>query len=347
MNVTHSGASTQRNAADQQARAVRDVCQLGYSEAESTFLYRVAGAGGYFVRRQFLACTGHCDGRAVVDFTRRLEARRHASVLQLKRGTHVYHLSSRALYAAAACEDRKRARRRRPDISIRIRLMALDVMLGHPDVAFLVTDDDRVACLTGLLNGKDYLPRRTFKARNGATGSRAFVDNVMIGVETRGGALRPVLVYLDAGSARVLGFRGLLKRYEDLLGRLDGWRLLHVSDASRGGMKAARDYSEWAQAVDRERRDARLVEEVLTYFRLRRLWEEKRYKELTTETVYWFVDNRARVASHADEFYELWLQSGDASVRDLLAVSGKASFSAAGSFEAVVLPYSYPFDPCL
>ena len=97
----------------------RRIERLDYSLAEAAFLCRVAKAGGYFLRRQFLDFTGQRMGQAVVDFTTRLVQSGHATVEVLGRGTHVYHRSSRAMYLAAGCEDIKRLRRRRPPSSVK------------------------------------------------------------------------------------------------------------------------------------------------------------------------------------------------------------------------------------
>jgi hypothetical protein len=83
------------------------------------FLFRVARAGGYFLRRQFFAATGQQEGRAfaatgqqegraVVDFAHKLLGLRRATTLRFRSNTLVFHLSSGALHNAARCEDRKR-----------------------------------------------------------------------------------------------------------------------------------------------------------------------------------------------------------------------------------------------
>ncbi len=139
---------------------------LDYSPAEAAFLCRVAKAGGYFVRRQFLDFAGQRMGQAVVDFTGRMVRSRHATADVRCRGTHVYHLSSRAIYLAAGCEDIKRLRRRRPLASVKTCLMTLDVLLAHPHLRFMARLDERVAWVEKVLMGAAYIPRRSFKTRS-------------------------------------------------------------------------------------------------------------------------------------------------------------------------------------
>ena len=66
---------------------------LGYAPREAAFLACVTRHGGYFVRRQYLDWMACTKGRAVVRFTRRLLASRHATRQTFCRTTHVYHLA--------------------------------------------------------------------------------------------------------------------------------------------------------------------------------------------------------------------------------------------------------------
>src|SRR6516164_8383831 len=114
---------------------VTEVGALGYTPRESAFLTCVARHSGYFVRRQFLEWIGRQHGQTVVDFTDRLVSRRHATVQTFCRTTQVYHLSAKALYTGDT-EPTVSQRRRRPAVSIKARLMALDVVASRPRVAF-------------------------------------------------------------------------------------------------------------------------------------------------------------------------------------------------------------------
>jgi len=329
-----------------------DACQielLDYSPAEAAFLCRVAKAGGYFLRRQFLDFTGQRMGQAVVDFTGRLVRSRHATAEVLGRGTHVYHLSSRAIYLAAGCEDIKRLRRRRPPTSVKTCLMALDVLLAHPHVRFMARLDERVAWVETLLMGAAYVPRRTFKTRgDGPTTTKLFVEKAMIGVPVDGRAsVRVWFVYLEGGSAPTLGFPAFLRKHQQLLARVGKWRLVYAADAERHTQRARRDFNHWVGLERRERctLDPARVEVVLDYFRLRDAHAANRWQEFTTESFNRFLDLRDSFKGEAEGLYAYWRQQGDAVVWDTLtAADGVSVLTAPSTFEALVLPHSYPVE---
>lgn len=327
----------------------RRIERLDYSLAEAAFLCRVAKAGGYFLRRQFLDFTGQRMGHAVVDFTGRLVRSRHATAEVLGRGTHVYHLSSRAIYLAAGCEDIKRLRRRRPRTSVKACLMALDVLLAHPHVRFMARLDERVAWVETVLMGAAYIPRRTFKTRgDGPTTTKPFVEKVMIGVpvDARASA-RAWFVYLEGGSAPTLGFAAFLRKYQHLLSRVGKWRLTYAADAERHAQRARREFKHWAGLDQRERctLDPARVEVVLDYFRLRDAHAANRWQEFTTESFNRFLDLRDAFNGEADGLYAHWREQGDAVVWDTLtAADGVSVLTAPSTFDALVLPHSYPVE---
>jgi hypothetical protein len=331
---------------------VRDLESLDYSPVEAAFLCRALRAGGYFLRRQFLAFSGSKAGERVIDFTRRLEQRHHATVTVCHRRTHVYHLISRPLYVAAGCEDRKRARRRRPPASIRTRLMALDVILTHPGVLFLVTSEGRVDWFKWLLlRGDDCLPTRTFRAGAGQPATtRPFAENVMIGVSVARRQRYPSFFYLEGGRAPVLGFGSFLRRYQPLLSRQWKWSVVFVTDAERHAVRARREYRHWAGLDERDRclDDVARVEAMLQYFRLREAHAAERWRDFTTETFNWFLEKRARLKGEADGLYAHWETKGDAAVWDaLIAADGASPLTAEDAFEPVVIADAYPFEPSL
>ena len=323
--------------------------RLDYSLAEAAFLCRAAKAGGYFLRRQFLDFTGHRMGQTVVSFTGRLVQSGHATVEVLGRGTHVYHLSSRAVYLAAGCEDIKRLRRRRPPSSVKTCLMVLDVLLAHPHVRFMARLDERVAWVETVLMGAAYMPRRSFRARgDGPMTTKPFVERVMIGVpvDARASA-RAWFVYLEGGSAPTLGFAASLRKYQHLLSRVGKWRLTYAADAERHAQRARREFRHWAGLDQRERctLDPARVEVVLDYFRLRDTHAANRWQEFTTESFNRFLDLRDAFKGEADGLYAHWRQQGDAVVWDTLtAADGVSVLTTPGTFEALVLSHAYPVE---
>jgi hypothetical protein len=318
---------------------------LGYSPVEAAFLCRVVIAGGYFLQRQFLAFSGQHPGHAVVSFTERLARRRHATVVSARHGTRVYHLCSRRLCEATGGDLRKRARRRRPAASVKVRLMALDVVLEQPSARFFANPEQRLTWLSTRALGDGCLPTRAFKA--GATGlltHRAFVENVMLGVVSESSKVdRPLWVFVDAGAAPVLGFEGFLRRYEMLFARLGTWRLVHASDATRLAVRAQRTYDRWADVY--EGGNSLSTDDLLAYFRLREAYEAERWRDFTTDKLNAYLDTTQLLNGRADPLYARWLVAGDQVVVDA-AQGGRplSSLKDAGAFEAIVLPHTYPID---
>ncbi len=115
---------------------------LGYTDREAAFLYLVAVHSGYFVRRQFDYFTDRNKGSIVMRFLEKARAARHIESLDYKQGWHVYHLCSRSIYRLLG-DSESQLRRRKGDVQVRARLMALDYVLENEADHFLESDADR------------------------------------------------------------------------------------------------------------------------------------------------------------------------------------------------------------
>ena len=89
------------------AGRVAAIAALGYTDREAAFLDRVARHSGYFVRRQFLQYIGRATGQTVVDFTRKLVWRRHATVQTF---CHVAQIVSMAVAFIQNSENKQSGR---------------------------------------------------------------------------------------------------------------------------------------------------------------------------------------------------------------------------------------------
>src|SRR5687767_612949 len=153
--------------------------RFGYTARQAQFLGLVAGHGGYFLRRQYVAFTGRPHGLAAVRFLAHTVARGHVCVLPYGRRGHVFHLSARPLYAALGEEHNRNRRKVEWDAVIR-KLMTIDFVLAQPEAAFWATEKEKSALLTELCIGRDlwpsrcYLPRRPGQPRT----TRYFVDKM-------------------------------------------------------------------------------------------------------------------------------------------------------------------------
>src|SRR5262245_60620253 len=77
----------------------------------------------------------------------RLKSIGHCSVLALRQGRMVYHLSAKPLYDALGEKDNRNRREHQPT-TIKNRIMALDFVLEHPANRYLETERERLDYFT-------------------------------------------------------------------------------------------------------------------------------------------------------------------------------------------------------
>lgn len=116
---------------------------FGYTDREAAFLYLVAAHSGYFLRRQFDYFIDRNKGSIVSRFIAKARAAGHIKFLDYKQGWYVYHLCSRAIYRLCG-EPESQLRRRKADAQVRLRLMALDYVLGNEEVHYLASEGERL-----------------------------------------------------------------------------------------------------------------------------------------------------------------------------------------------------------
>ncbi len=312
---------------------------LGYPPRQAAFLACVARHGGYFIRRQYLDWMGCTKGRAVVEFTRRLLVRRHATRHTFCRTTHVYHLASQALYTGAPGTTWG-DRRRRPVLAIKGRLMGLDLALLRPDLQFLASEPERVAYCDRLGLDRARLPQQALQHyRSAAPIIRYFPDPLLFGLlEADGTAPTVVCGYVDDGARSLSGFATFLRHHAQLLAALPRRQVLYVGERPQQARLAAAVF-ERAFGVAPEVAPGLAREDIGAFFRLRRLYERQAWAELRTEGLNRYLSWRARVGRDLDPLYVAWTLDGDAA----LARAGEpgANHPGPAAFEAVILPHPY------
>jgi hypothetical protein len=317
---------------------------LGYTPREAAFLALVARHSGYFVRRQFLQWIGSGPGQTVVDFTQKLLVRRHATLQTFCYATHVYHLSARVLYAAAAAPTRHQ--RRRVALAVKPRLMALDYVLARPDLLFLTRDEERLAYCDALGIDRAWLPQRRYCGFRSAAGStRYFVEAAPMGLLREAGAV-PTLVcaYIDDGTASVSGFETHLREYRRLWVSAPQWRLVYIADAPRRLADAVTAFRRVCAepVVPPLSAHAGALASLLDYFQLRRVYDAKRWASFDKTALDRFRDLRRRFAGHDWEvLYGQWEARGDDAIRRVLSAPVPAASLNPSAFESCVLGHSY------
>jgi hypothetical protein len=320
------------------AARLQAVEALGYTPREAAFLVCVAQHSGYFVRRQFLQWIGRQQGQTVVDFTDRLVSRRHATVQTFCRTTQVYHLSAKALYGDGPHATVSQ-RRRRPAVSIKTRLMALDVVASQPDVTFLATESERVAFCDALGIDRSRLPQQHRLSKARVERARYVPKSALVGVQLEEAGAVLLFVYIDDGERSVAGFQTYLRRYARLLAVVPRWRLVHVSGATRHANAAAVAFrrafgDHLASPPDA---DAETAEAVREYFHLRQAYEAQRWAALDTGKLDRFRVLRLRFNTDFDPLFARWELQGDA----VLHEAQRRDREGPSRLETIVLPHSY------
>jgi hypothetical protein len=230
--------------------------QQGYTTGQVNFLARVMVHGGYCLRRQVAAATGHADGGMATAFLRRLVARGHARVRRCARRGLLYQVTSPRLYAAIGEPDRP-SRRRVSLTSVLRRLMTLDVVLAHQAWRVLGTEREKVDHFTRDRGLSPQLVPETWNSGHRGRGSlRAFAEGgpVLISPQDDG----VTFVYVQGPATTVTGWTTFLVAYAPLLTVLPRVEVLFATVDPMGfGARAQAAFAAW-QRTARQRRETEL-----------------------------------------------------------------------------------------
>jgi hypothetical protein len=176
------------------------------------FLALVTAHGGYFLRRQVKRFLGCRDGGVTTAFLHHLVHRHVVRLIVGRRGTFLYHVHSKRLYALMDETDNRNRRLVMPARIVR-KLMTLDLVLSEPTATWLATEEDKVTYLTTTAG----LPRTALPGtwyRHGpdpfAGTVRYFIDKAPISV-ARDGTV--TVAYIQGVECGLSGFRAFLDRY--------------------------------------------------------------------------------------------------------------------------------------
>ncbi|MCY4074930.1 MAG: hypothetical protein OXH04_05830, partial [Acidobacteria bacterium] len=173
---------------------------LGWTGRDADWLALVCLHSGVFLRRQYLAFIGRENPALANRFVERCGA---AAVEEPWRGSRlrVCRISSRALYRALGAEHVRHRRAAAPSVVLR-RLLSLDYVLDHRGLAWLPTEHEKVAALTGAGVPPGVLPRRVYRGAVGES-RRHFVHKLPVALD----AGRATFVFVQAEDATPSGVR--------------------------------------------------------------------------------------------------------------------------------------------
>jgi len=280
------------------ADRVHPLQTFGYTPRQANFLALVARHGGYFLRRQYLAFTGHLHGLATVRFLRHLLARNHARPVPVGTG-HAFHVYARPLYAALGDEHNRNRREAEWDAVDR-KLLTVDFVLARREDTFYATEAEKSAHLDSLRAGRDLWPSRTYAARTrGATlTTRYFVDKMPW--HRMPGEPRLWFAYVDTEQT-LSGFETFLVQYRPLLSVLScGVTYVARSVDSRAVTALFTRVLAKRTVIDPTVRD------LLVYFRVRRDLENGRRGYASHDEMRRFVDLSSYFGIAFEDLYAAW-----------------------------------------
>src|SRR5712664_3398612 len=285
--------------------SLANLIQLGYTEDEARFLYLAATHSGYFSMRQFLQFTETKSGDKSMTFSQKLLGKDHATARSFLRNGLVYHLFSRIVYRAIGREN-LRNRRAHSLEHIRTRLVVLDFALTHSHYEYLETEDDKLNYFCQQLAlPKELLPRRRYSgAVPNRTTERYFVDKFPMFLCS--GSFSPPVVtftFVDPGLGILDSFKTHLLAYGSLFEALSEVRLVYISPRPTQFEVARKIFLSTAGRPPKKDPG----DEVLRYFRLQKLWDERKYGKLTTDDMEFLHLSDKRNARHrCQRLYPSW-----------------------------------------
>src|SRR2546425_3696277 len=285
--------------------SLANLSSLGYTEDGARFLCVVATHPGYFSMRQFLQFTGTKSGDKSMAFPKNLLAKGHATARSFLRNGLVYHLFSRIVSRAIGREN-LRNRRAHSLEHIRTRLVVLDFVLTHLQYEYLETEDDKLNYFCHQLDiPKELLPVKRYSgAVHNRTTERYFVDKFPMFLWS-GSFSSPVVTFtfVDPGLGILDGFKTHLLAYGSLFEALSEVRLVYVLPRPTQFEIARKTFL--ATVGRPPKKDP--GDEILRYFRLQKLWDERKCGKLTNDDMEVLHLSDKRHARHrCQRLYPSW-----------------------------------------
>ena len=280
----------------------------GFGDRHAAFLALVLGHSGVFLKRQHATFLGVVDGAVTTHFCRHLLDARLATRHLYTGRTHVYHVSSPALYDAVG-EPNSRLRRPAEPAALTQRLMTLDVLIVHRDQPCLATEREKVAYFTEVVGvPTEALPGRLYHSeRSGVPPTRRyFVDRTPV----LHGADRTTFVYVP-GWAPLAAFASFLNAYDVLLRRVPRCQLLFCTADLALTARASRMWERRFGGL-RELTDVPDRGTILAHFRARERFEARQFSSFTDEERAQLRRDLVRFSGPGyEQWYATFLAEGD------------------------------------
>ncbi|HLZ42563.1 MAG TPA: hypothetical protein VKQ11_16460 [Candidatus Sulfotelmatobacter sp.] len=292
--------------------AIAALTQFGYTPREAEFLYIVAVHSGFFVQRQFMQFVDVAGRGPATYFLKKAIQKKHVREHLPDRGTQkIYHLFSRSIYAALGNENSRHRKQGRYGLleKAAVRVLGLDFVLSHLDCQFLEEDTDKVSYFAEEKHvSVDALPAKIFRGQTGAETRRYFVEKFPIVVSGDASASPTNFTYIEDDIRSLQTFAAFIQRYQALFGSLGGsFKVTFVSTSTKSFSSAREVFTRAFSGTGREREQRHLV----TFFKLRKMAEEKRFKELAhRDVIEWQRGLKRYSDAKYESQYQSWKQTG-------------------------------------
>ena len=275
---------------------------LGYSESEARFLYIVATHSGYFTARQFISSTGAHWGKRTTAFWSKLARRGHARIERFPKSGVIHHLFSRQLYRQIEKENLRNRRAHEIEF-IKRRIAILDFVIAHQEYEYLETEPAKVAYFCDKLGiNERYLPARLYLSQKTSRSSvRYFVDKFPMFLDSASPVV--TFTYVHEGAPGFSDFIQHLTNYLPVFRQLAEFHLIYVSRTAAHFIRA-REIFESLVKIPLE---SDIAQDLLRYFRVRKMWDEKQYALVSDSELIFRNDARSRFQSGTYEgLYQSW-----------------------------------------
>jgi hypothetical protein len=284
---------------------------FGYTEREAEFLYTVATFSGFFVQRQFASYLGINGRGPVTDLVAKALQNEHVREYRAERGSRkMYHLFSHSLYAAIGKENSRNRKVGRYGLLDKpsIRILTLDFVLAHEDQLYLEEEADKVEYLTKHEHiSPDTIPGHTFIGKNGSQTRRHFIERFPVFV-TDDANSSVAFAYIEDEVRSLQTFGSFLQRYRPLLQAGQGrFKLIFASDSALNFPSVERLFRQVFSPAQHQRQTHQLKR----FFWLRKMAEEKRFRELVhRDLIEWQRGVKRYAGTEYESQYEVWKKTG-------------------------------------
>jgi len=290
------------------AESITQLTHFGYSEREAKFLYLVATHSGVFVQSQYQALGVRRGQKFASKALRNKDVREH---LPERGHTKVYELNGLSIYGALG-KEKLSACKPGPDLLVKaaVKLLTLDFVLTHLQGHYLEKETEKVSYFVEEQRiNKETLPSRLFRGGVGGESRRYFSEGFPIFLSTGSDERLINFAYIEDETLSLNTFSTFVRRYRPLFCVLGGnFRLIFVSRSTRSFYFAQQIFVKQMSAVNNGAQTRNLAR----FFWLRKMAEEKRFKELADQDVIdWQRGVKCYGDPHHEGQYQNWKQTGN------------------------------------